>query len=1489
MTTAVPTAEDVLERVEDLGPPGTPVTTPEVAERFDCTKRTIYNRLNSLVEDSVLETKKVGANSRVWWRPVKTYPNLDGERDTLRESEAKYRTLFESINDGFCIIEVLFDDDGEQEDYRFVETNPVFEDITGLTDVEGTLRCDLESGYDPCFFNIYGQVAQTGESKRFEASGEPLIDGWFDISVFPFGEQDSNEVALLLDNITRRKEAENELEKQAELDAFRVTLTDAIRPLTDPADIQREAARVLGEHLDVDRANYAEVLEDGNTNIVHADYCREGVESLVGEHHFEDYGEYIADTFRSGDTLVLDDLPSIPDLDEEERAAHRRMDNAAYIGVPLIKDGQLTAYCGVTQGTPREWTEPEVAMVEATAERTWAAVERARIEQELRESEERLDAFVTTTSEVIYRMSPDWSELYYLDGQEFIVDAEEPRETWLTEYIPADEQERVMDAIDEAIETKSTFELEHQIVQTDGSRGWVHSRAVPMLDDDGEITEWFGTATDITERKEAEQELRDTRELLEIALDVEDMGVWEFNPQTHESPYRSPRHSEIFGYDVPVEDWSLERFLDHVHPEDREEVPERFEAALESGDWEFEGRIVRADEKQRWIRTKGTYFYEDETPVRGVGTIQDITERKEAEQKLLQQAELDAFRVDLIDAIRPLADPVEIQREAARVLGEQLDVKRGNYSEVLADENTNIIQTGYSRGDISSIAGRHQLDAYGSYIREAFRAGESVVIDDLSTLDELSDGERAQYEEVEIAALIGVPLVKDDRLEAFFAVTESTPREWTDIEVEMVEVTADLTWAAVERAHAEQNLRESEERYRTLFESIDEGFCIIEVLFDEDDHPVDLRFLETNPAFEGQTGLTDAEGERMRDLAPDLEEHWYEIYGRIAQTGEAERFQNEAKNIGHQWYDIYAFRIGDPEERKVAILFNDISKLKHTQQALERLTVASRELIDVETETINNRVAELTVDVLNVEYAALWRYDETSGELTEATRAFGTGINVDTVRHPDDASEQIWQAFIGDRIAVSDDLSVDDTVQDGATLRSRLLIPLCRHGVVCVGSLQSNVFDGRIIDLAETLGATVETAWDRSDSEQQLERQNEELTYLNRLNTLIRAIDGELVDAGTVAGIDEAVCERLASSGLFEFAWVGGFNADADAIRPRAWAGIDSHTLEELTTASDSVSADRDPFSSAIRTHELQVVADIATGAQAAPWREVALKHGARSCLAIPLVYDESVYGVLAVYGRTPQHNHRDADVLTELGDTIAHAINAVEARETLRTDSVVELTLRTTDATTPLCRLARQLDCSIEFEGLVPGDDDDATVFFTISNAPVADVLAAGENPSALDALTCLVEEDEENALFRARTTEPTLASLFVEGNAVVRSLMIDRNGATGVVDVFRADRVSEFLDQLRRSIPDLEMLARRTQSRPLETRQTFRRTFEDRLTPRQLEVLHMAYRSGFFQSPRVQTGKELATTLDISPATFTHHLRKAERQLCEMVFEST
>ena len=173
---------------------------------------------------------------------------------------------------------------------------------------------------------------------------------------------------------------------------------------------------------------------------------------------------------------------------------------------------------------------------------------------------------------------------------------------------------------------------------------------------------------------------------------------------------------------------------------------------------------------------------------------------------------------------------------------------------------------------------------------------------------------------------------------------------------------------AMEKAY--QELKASEERYRSLFNSIDEGFCVIEMIFDSDGKPADFRFLETNPAFEKQSGLRDAVGKCVREMLPQLEAHWFETYGRVALTGESIRFVHEARALDGRWFDVYAFRLGAPELRRVAILFTDISERRRLEEKTREQADSLAELNRRKDEFLAMLSHELRNPLAAIRYAA---------------------------------------------------------------------------------------------------------------------------------------------------------------------------------------------------------------------------------------------------------------------------------------------------------------------------------------------------------------------------------------------------------------------------------------------------------------------------------------------------------------------------------------
>lgn len=164
----------------------------------------------------------------------------------------------------------------------------------------------------------------------------------------------------------------------------------------------------------------------------------------------------------------------------------------------------------------------------------------------------------------------------------------------------------------------------------------------------------------------------------------------------------------------------------------------------------------------------------------------------------------------------------------------------------------------------------------------------------------------------------------------------------------------DVTELATARRDAEalaERLRLREERYRTVFASIDDGFCLIEVIRDAQGKTVDYRFLETNASFEAQTGLRDADGKTARELVPLLDESWFRLYGRVADTGESARFENHASAMEGRWFDVFASRVGSPERGEVAIVFKDITERKRgEQERAELLVLEQRARGEAETE-----------------------------------------------------------------------------------------------------------------------------------------------------------------------------------------------------------------------------------------------------------------------------------------------------------------------------------------------------------------------------------------------------------------------------------------------------------------------------------------------------------------------------------------------------------
>lgn len=223
-----------------------------------------------------------------------------------------------------------------------------------------------------------------------------------------------------------------------------------------------------------------------------------------------------------GQRVIVEDIEQspifagTPALEIQRRAGVRAVQST-----PLISSsGQCLGMLSTHYRAPYPAIADVLRVLDLLASHAVTLIEHVRDEALLRASEERFRALVLASSDVVYRMSPDWTEMRQLVGREFIADTPAPSRTWLRTYIHPDDQPRLLAAVDAAIRTKAVFELEHRVLRVDGSLGWMFSRAVPMLDAGGEIAEWVGMASDITARKAIEEERERLLDVIQAERDL---------------------------------------------------------------------------------------------------------------------------------------------------------------------------------------------------------------------------------------------------------------------------------------------------------------------------------------------------------------------------------------------------------------------------------------------------------------------------------------------------------------------------------------------------------------------------------------------------------------------------------------------------------------------------------------------------------------------------------------------------------------------------------------------------------------------------------------------------------------------------------------------------------------------------------------------------------------------------------------------------------
>ncbi|MBF5045628.1 MULTISPECIES: ATP-binding protein [Myxococcaceae] len=527
----------------------------------------------------------------------------------------------------------------------------IWPDIKPLIDAalrgEGTYRQDL-----PLLMNRRGFDEQT----------------WFTFSYSPVRDEQGDVAGMFC------AVAETTAQYRFQIrQAFRLALEKRLQDLAEPEAVMAAAAEAIGRELGVDRVGYGEVDAAQEFITIERDWTRDGMPSVAGRHRLEDFGASIISGLKAGRTVSVPDVerdvllrPSLP--------AFEGIQTRSVLGVPLIKAGRFTALLFIHHSGPRRWSEEDVTLLEEVADRTWAAVGRARAEAEQRRSERRFRALATAGTVSLFRMSPDWEQMFPIDDQGALTESPAPTERWLERYIPPEDRAAVSGAISAAIRERRVFSLEHPVRHADGSLGWTLTRVVPILSKEGRILEWFGAASDVTARRQAEERVREAEEQFRVLVENLPELAWSagpdgaidyFNQRWFE--YTGSSREECLG-------WGWGALHD---PEILPQTVARWKHSVSTGEpFEMEFPIRGADGVLRWFLSRGKPLQNARGEVvRWFGTSVNIDEQRRQAAALNEAIETrDTFLSVAGHELKTPLTPMALRLQAiARAVAQQPD------------------------------------------------------------------------------------------------------------------------------------------------------------------------------------------------------------------------------------------------------------------------------------------------------------------------------------------------------------------------------------------------------------------------------------------------------------------------------------------------------------------------------------------------------------------------------------------------------------------------------------------------------------------------------------------------------------------------------------------------------------------------------------------------------------------------------------------------
>ncbi len=617
-------------------------------------------------ENMPLTTTRHGKPEQSWWTfsyspvrndageiagllnvPVDTTAQLRAEV-ALRESEAQYRLLFNGMDDGFCVIEVLFDENDRPFDYVFLKVNPSFERQTGLHDPIGRTMLSMAPQHEPFWIETYGRIARTGRSEQFDNRADAL-GRWYEVNASPIGDLGQNQVAVVFRDVLQRRKAEEALRERDERQELLLKLSDAVRTLADPADIQGETTRLLREQLDAAWCYYVDWDLSKKVGLVLRDSAGGGLASLAGEHDVSDAQEFLQ-LLAKGAVLTVRDYANYDQLPTRIRQKFTALGFRSMMVAPLVKEGRLIATLIVGDTKVRDWSANEAALIVEVAERTWSAIEWGRAEAALRQSETKYRSLFDNMNDglAVCRVLRDNTgqviDLVYLEVNEAV-----ERQTGV------DRATFVGHRLSE-LSTEADFArwmpIHRQVADTghlvtvedcpDSTNRWYEISVYRSAED--EISMFV---RDIDERKRSEVLLREREADLARVQRIGEVGGLDIDVAHGLRSIRSPEYLRLHGLPQDGREESHADWLARLHPDDRDQAERALFEALEGEAASYDGeyRIVRpSDGEVRWIHARADIERDaDGNAMRLVGAHTDVTEyRRSTEALRVSEARLAA-------------------------------------------------------------------------------------------------------------------------------------------------------------------------------------------------------------------------------------------------------------------------------------------------------------------------------------------------------------------------------------------------------------------------------------------------------------------------------------------------------------------------------------------------------------------------------------------------------------------------------------------------------------------------------------------------------------------------------------------------------------------------------------------------------------------------------------------------------------------------------